>query len=298
MKMLDDLISGILDQKEPVSQTLRRCLNLAYELKNDALKTWILGELNGYSHESDLPAYRKSVAIARGYLVGLQGILNDQPLAASVMKPEHQHWASEVKLLHPIAAYEVDQTGMKAVLPWPQDLVTLYQTQFFEGWVLNRAWIEVPSGLILGLVDSVRTRLLNLALEIRADLPSGPDSGFGDIPESRVRDVVNVTILGGQQTMNFAEVTQNIAVVTGDFHSLRSALLDFGVPSDELPTLEADLKADAEEQSQSSQSGVGARAGAWIKNVAPKVTKAGVKIATDAGAKVLQKMLENYLGLS
>lgn len=83
MKLIDDIIAGVTETKEPTSDLLRRCLVLAYKLKNDALKTWVEKELNGYDPAAELPEYRKSTGVAKGLLLGPFGAqLRDQPLVA------------------------------------------------------------------------------------------------------------------------------------------------------------------------------------------------------------------------
>ena len=53
--LLDDIINLAVDGKQPLPDILRKCLLLAYELKNERLKTWANQELNGYEPALDLP---------------------------------------------------------------------------------------------------------------------------------------------------------------------------------------------------------------------------------------------------
>ena len=41
MKLLDEIVDYAVDNKQPVSVLLRKCLVLAYQLKNDKLKNWV-----------------------------------------------------------------------------------------------------------------------------------------------------------------------------------------------------------------------------------------------------------------
>src|SRR5487761_2154531 len=106
MKLLDEITAHAVESKEPVSVLLRKCLVLAYQLKNDRLKTWIEKELDGYSSGDELPEYRLVPAGAKGTFFGGGGAaIYDQPLPAGVLKPEHRHWGSSIELRQPIAAY-------------------------------------------------------------------------------------------------------------------------------------------------------------------------------------------------
>ena len=49
VKLLDEIIDLAIDQSADVAGFLRKCLVLAYQLKNDSLKSWIGSELEGYA---------------------------------------------------------------------------------------------------------------------------------------------------------------------------------------------------------------------------------------------------------
>lgn len=69
MTLIADIITSVTETKEPISDILRRCLVLAYRLKNGALKAWAEKELNGYE-VSELPDYRKAKGVAKGLFLG------------------------------------------------------------------------------------------------------------------------------------------------------------------------------------------------------------------------------------
>ncbi len=123
MKLIDDIITSVTQTKEPISDILRRCLVLAYKLKNDTLKSWVEKELNGYDSLDDLPSYRKASGVAKGLFLGGWGSeLRNQPLPPSVLKPEHRHFANEIRLFQPIASYQNASDATNPTISWPQDL--------------------------------------------------------------------------------------------------------------------------------------------------------------------------------
>ena len=73
--------------------------------------------------------------------------------------------------MQPIATYDVE-VGEKGIpiLEWPPDLTAMYQSKFFEGYALNRAWQEIPPSAFVALRDTIRNRILKLTLEIRDEL--------------------------------------------------------------------------------------------------------------------------------
>ena len=70
MKLVDDIIELAVDDAVRLPIILRKCLVVATRLKNDRLKGWVLGELNGYSDRKALPQYRVLRVQAKGLFLG------------------------------------------------------------------------------------------------------------------------------------------------------------------------------------------------------------------------------------
>ena len=180
MKLLNEIIEEATDPRASVAGTLRKCLILAFELKNEKLKQWAEKELNGYHRkdEGDIPEYRRATLHSKGNFIGPFGSwMKDRPLPMTVLKPEHRSLLDPAILTEPIASYEINATKKIDVghfsINWAPDLIVLYQAKYIEGWALSSAWQEIPSGLIVAVVDSVRNRLLRFALELREELGIG-----------------------------------------------------------------------------------------------------------------------------
>ena len=224
MQLIDDIISDACDSTLPISVVLRRCLVLAFDLDNITLRDWVENELNGYDSNTELPEYRLYKIVSKGvFLVPYQGQLSDQPLAPGVLSEEHRHWAEQAFLDQPIIAYELPKDDVHGTvhIAWPPDLTVHYQTAFFEGLVLNRAWQEIPKSLFIGLVDIVRNRVLRFALEIRKEL--GLVGGSADNLEStKIEQIVQSQIIGEQHnyynTVNVDTAT-NSPIQQGSEHS-------------------------------------------------------------------------------
>jgi hypothetical protein len=153
LNLVEEIITLASSESASVSTLLRKSLVLAHTLRNDRLKTWAESELNGYEQKNDsVPSYRKTSAQARGLFVGpLGSYINDQPIPPAILEEHHRHWAQELELTQPIAAYENATANSKMVFPWPANLTALYQSKFIRGYSLNRAWQDVPSSVIVGL---------------------------------------------------------------------------------------------------------------------------------------------------
>jgi hypothetical protein len=49
------------------------------------------------------------------------------------MKEVHRHFANEIRLVQPIAAYADADKAKNAALPWPADLICRYQGKIIDG---------------------------------------------------------------------------------------------------------------------------------------------------------------------
>jgi len=76
----------------------------------------------------------------------------------------------------------------------------LTQHRFLENMALMSAHIILPSGALAGILDTVRTRVLDFALAIQAENPNAGDSppnASPPLPQSVVHNVFHNTIIGG-----------------------------------------------------------------------------------------------------
>jgi hypothetical protein len=299
VKLLDEIIESVTAQQEPISQTLRRTLVLAYRLQNDGLKSWIESELNGYANREALPDYRKGTGTAKGLFLGpLGAALQNQPIPSGILEQQHRFWATDIALTQPIASYDNRDDDRTAIIQWPQDLVVYYQSKFYRGYALNRAWMEIPGSMIAGLVDTVRTRLLTFALEIQSQLPDDTEKAVEQIEPATVDKLVAIHIYGGNVQFGDGGVINAHTIITGNMESLEKALKAIGVDNDEFNELQKSIELDAAEASEGGRpKSLGARTLAWIGKTSVKVAKSGLKIGADAATTVLTEWIKKQAGI-
>lgn len=295
MSLLDEIITAITETDQKTSSILRKCLVLSYKLKNDSLKSWVSKELNGYDYDDPaMPEYRQVPAHANGLFLGLRGQINDQPIPSAVLKEEHRHWAEQAKLPQPLAAYEGVVANERRIIPWPANLVIMYQNKFFDGsYALNRAWQEIPGAVMVGIVDIVRTRVLTFVLELK-EQSAEEKVDVDELPVATVQTLVQMTIIGGNNVFGNVENFAAQTVQVGDLNSLRGTLAAMGYDHQKLDALEADINADKAEGADTS---IGKRTLDWIGKNAKVAGKGAVKISADVATAVLTEAIRRYLGL-
>jgi len=296
MSLLADIQAECTSPVSSVSRLLRLCLQLAARLRHTPLKEWALHELNGYPDSSEIPSYRIFGVRSQGFFLDRfigKGTL-DIPL--SVLPEELRDSFRTAKLGGAISQYEnllANNDGTSLQIPWPVDLARIYGSKISPMQCIN-AWKEIPPAALVGLLDTVKTRVLMMALEIEAE-----DPGAGDIPsapstisEAVVSQIFNTNIYGGQ-VQNLAAGSTNVAQIgtnhigQGDSAALTTFLKAQGLGEQDTSQLVTALDADKSEGTQ----GIGTRAAAWL-----------ARFGSDAGSKTLvgvaTQAILAYLGIS
>jgi hypothetical protein len=170
--LLDKIIeSGTANEPPPLTSVLRQCILLSDQLKVPLLRTWAERELTGYSNPKDVPEYRIVNVGAYGNFAGVGVRYQARPIPASLLKPEHRWAATKRRLTEPVSAYEsLDGSSKSALIyDWPSDMIAYYQSRLLEGCVLMTAWQHVPKSVFAGVLDTIRTRVLTMAIDIKND---------------------------------------------------------------------------------------------------------------------------------
>jgi hypothetical protein len=302
VKLLNEIIDAATDPKISVAATLRKCLILSFELKNDKLKTWVEAELNGYERGGEIPGYRKLHLHAKGNFQGPFGAwIPSRPLPMAVLEERHRKYLDPAILSEPIASYEEsvaksDSEG-EFIMNWSPDLIARYQRKFMDGYALSQAWQELPSGAIIAVVDSVRNRLLRFALELRDELGL-----VGDEPKKvsaeKVDQAVTNYIFGGTNIIagtakDFTQVG-SIHIAKGDLGAFVDALRTLGIDQKHIEEATTALLIDGAPKGKQ----LGTTVGEWLTSIGGKLGDAGLKIGTGAVKELITQWMLQYWGLN
>jgi hypothetical protein len=134
---------------------------------------------------------------------------------------------------------------------------------------LNRAWQEIPVSVFVGLIDTIRTRVLRFALELKDELGLVSED-LKELPKEKVDQSVITYIFGGTNVFASKDFTQieSIEIGKGDWSSLAEALTKrLGVQTSALSELKAALDDDSKDE---ATSGLGQRTVGWLKQIGSK----------------------------
>jgi hypothetical protein len=295
MKLVNEIIELASDGKQPLADVLRKCLILAFDLKNEKLKNWTERELNGFAKDDEVPPYRTVTLHSKGNFSGPAGSwIPQRPLPLGILEKKERDYLINSKFLQPIATY--DTSGLSdehnAIINWPPDLIVKYQARFIEGYALSQAWQEVPASVMVGLCEEVRNRVLRFALEIREEVAQVDDQPSA-LPAEKIEAAVINYIYGGVNVIggtakDFTQIG-NIIVAKGDFNRLTNALRSLEVPDVEIASLKQALAEDGET--------LGQRTKQWLTNLGSKLGSTGLKIGATIAQEAAKEWLLQYCGL-
>lgn len=303
MSLLRDIQNAALDSKVHLPDLLRKCKVLAARLGNEDFKGWVDSELSGYSERESLPGYRSFRVESQGHFSGFAGSgLRNTPIPLSCLPAEFRDMLFTYHSREPVSALadllSKGNSGSFRV-PWPADLVARVGQDIYENMNCLSAWQVIPRGGIVGILDTVRTRILNFVLEIESEAPDAGEAppGVRPVSQERVNQVFHTHVFGnvgnlasGGEGFSQSNIT---AVGQGDFNSLRAYLTSLGVDAADLSDLESATKKDGE----SPQRGMGEQTSKWLGKMISKASSGALKIGTTVASTVLTKALAQYFGL-
>ncbi|WP_339053872.1 hypothetical protein [Arsenophonus endosymbiont of Crataerina pallida] len=175
MSILFEIQRNTTESNVSISGLLRKCLYFASKIDNKDFKFWVLNELNGYVNSSELPNYRILNCIAKCDLIQHHNYLtfNNQLIRLKEDTPDHyKNHCSTLKVREKVSVIEDllfnNQSGIITAY-WDSRLVNKF-SNFYKGFDILRAWSEVPANLYFGMLDEIKTRVLQFALEAESHI--------------------------------------------------------------------------------------------------------------------------------
>ncbi|MEU1050642.1 hypothetical protein ABZ400_36685 [Streptomyces sp. NPDC005897] len=199
---LDRLEDDVLNESRPLAPILRQVIALGGHAHSEPLRTWALRELQGYEGtDVPIPDYRRISAplvmdgLAGRYQFREQPVsMFDLPDFARESLGDVLRFGQGVGQIESLLA----QRQTVQLAPAMAAEVAVFMSQNPSRQVLRLYWAVHPSALE-GVLDQVRTRLVQLVGELRAAMPHGQQDPTPD---------------------QVAQALQNINIVTGDNSSV------------------------------------------------------------------------------
>lgn len=205
MGLIQDIENAATDSSVPIVDLLRKCKILSSRLKHEEFSTWINFELNGYQ-KNDVPEYRKiNLPSPVGDFSGLFGSgIKNAPIPFSSVPEKIRPQVTITSMTNPIVELEdLSKAKEHLVYQWSGDIIAYMQrhANIYKDMALIYAHSSLPPSMFKGIVDTVRTRLLDYVLAIQAEFPDIDNVKPSDPPPitaATLHQTFHTTILGGQ----------------------------------------------------------------------------------------------------
>lgn len=303
MTPLDALIDGASGDEIRASTLLRQVKVLASRMGVQDLEAWVDHELRGYPDDAELPDYRGPFgAQVLGSFNGPFGSsISNAPIPSSVFPKElRDGHLFRLSFREPLAQIEeLARSSSEKPLhaPWPANMIAYTNllvhrgeiTGLYDGMGLVQADRIVGVQQFTGMVDAVRTRVLELALALER---VAPDAGERDAPrpdQQTIQNIVTNVYGGANIAVASTNVEQSITLpAQGDLSGLLGFLRANGFDDQDIEALQQAIEEDGD-----PRQGIGERTQAWLGRMAVGASKAA---ASGLGA-LAAKAIASFFGL-
>jgi hypothetical protein len=302
MSLLREIQDAAVDGASDLESLLRKCRVLATRLKHDELKNWVIWELDGYPKGVELPQYRKFHCQCFGHFMGYGGSqLRNAPIPESAIPKDFRRGLTFAELRHGIGALKNMVStcgGPNMKFSWPAEASSIFGENILEDMVLGQGWMNLPKSAIVGILSTVRNRILNFALEIETSYPDAGEAAPGEtpVPKEVVSQILNQTFYGPVANVasgHGIEQTGTINIQQGDFRTLAAFLKEQGVGEADVDDLRVAIKGDP----KPTEKKFGKKVSVWMGKMVQKSAEGAWKVTTTVGANLLTKALEMYYGM-
>lgn len=223
MSLLRQIQDATVDPKYQLADILRMCKILAVRLDHKAFKEWIAQELDSYKNPDELPDYRiiKNLGCCGNFLGNFGSAFRNAPIPLISLPEEHREAVSTHYVIQSVSALEsiVNQANQanhsKLQINWESDFVFMLRSKIYRKMVCIEAWTEIPTAIVIAILDTVKSRILDFVIEIEAENPNAGDALPHEklIPDQIVNNIYYKYILHeNQMTENYTNNLQGANV--------------------------------------------------------------------------------------
>jgi hypothetical protein len=264
---LSALIDQAADSTRSLSDVLRQVKIVAARIGDRELAGWATKELSGYSDEDELPAYRSQRTFpVQGDWSGPfgSGIKNAQISSAGISDSFLDWFRSDLRW--PVAELELlSSSGQDPMIRWDPWAVVEYNRRANNGeggatigmMSLIDARLVIPRNSLTGIVDIIRTRVLDLALAIEDVAPDAGEPDGPTVADKRLEAVTqtfHITVNGdGANIATGHHARQRSTVQKGDVDGLLAAARTLGLDSESAVEFHRSIEADGGQAGQHTQ---------------------------------------------
>lgn len=307
MGLLHEIQTSVVQEGTPLGSVLLKLRLLAARLGSEPLKEWIKHESEGYPRDSEIPSYRIVGISYSGTFSGPfgSGINNAQIPGYLIEKFAGKKWTKH-EIRDGIAAVDelirssADGDGTLGIDA--SNLILLLQGKVYADYSCNGVHGTISRAALTELQYAVRSRILELTLELEKSIPAAAEITFGSPGSSekfnseKVNQISQQIIYGNVTTISSSGAgTQiNVSISERDNKAFIEYLVKAGIPEDDASELSEIVAA---EDPSNPEEPLGVKAKEWLVKNIRKAADGTWKIGVSVATKVLTEAALNYYGL-
>jgi hypothetical protein len=309
--IVHDLVAEASGSTASVPAMLRKLKVIAARTATTDLAEWVDHELTGYPEGLPLPPYRGPF---NGPVLGT--ISNPARWEQNMTLPrlafpepirKHDELFS-LSFTQSVAELEVMAASTKAYrAPWPGDVVARVQYYIDRGEAgfdsyatLHEVYRPIPPAAVRGILDTVQSRILDLALSLEHLAPTAGELGSPVVSE-QVSHQFHTHIHGPSTNVAIGStnVQQNAALPPrGDEPALLQAMSTAGVTVDDVQELRTALARDRDENNGVDPTEPGQHVSRWWSRLSLKAGSVTGKVGVAAAGGLAARALAAYFGIA
>jgi hypothetical protein len=306
MSLLHQIQDSVIQEGCDLGSVLLKLRFLASKLGSNVLEEWVRHESEGYPEGAEVPPYRIVSVSFKGTFTGPFGSgIQNAPIPPYIIEQHAGERWTKYEVRQSIAALAEllrSSTETRSLRIDASNLIILLQGKIYEDYACNEIKGSFSLSELSGIQQAVRSRILELTLEIEKSIPAAALVSFGsqqptdqDTKPDRVQQISqqiiygNVTnaVAGGQGS------TISIAVQRGDTKTLVDYLTESGLPNDDAAEIANIMET---EDPISIEEPFGIKARDWIASNLWKAAKGTWRIGVSVATRILSEAALKYYG--
>lgn len=301
MHLLNEIIDLLTSSSPSLEDALFKAQVLAHRFGEQEMKQWVSNELKGYPDREHLPSYRVVPVTVMANLSNGVVRYTDQPLPMMGV---------DQRLRDKLETRRVSES-VAVVAEWAKrdtDLAIVIAPEYCghinkgidSSFEIERAWGKHSVGAMLQIVTEVRSRLLELALQVSDRIPQEPrpEATRAVAQKVAVSEIFRNAVFGSNTTIvvgggSIQGVTNNVTV--NDLGSLVSALRAYGVQDADLEQLKRAIETDDSSDDVKNKK-LGPSVRRWIGNMVAKAGAGAWEISVATAGGVLAAAIASFYG--
>jgi hypothetical protein len=296
--LIRQLRDDAVDSSKSLPDLLRRAIVLGSLVRNDDLKAWAKRELDGYPGGEKLPEYRYVPAEVYGHFVGAFGRqVKNLPIPVLTMKDQRikKILTEPIRFGNGVAGLETILEGPEPTvkIAIPTEICSLLPQVAADDLEPVQLWRELHKGAVRQILDSVRSRLLEIVLDLAERFPeiNESETAMQKVDRKEAASIINNHIYGNSNVVaagsNFSQSVRQ-SFEPHDIDALMLTLQQIGISGRECEELRTALKDDGKPKDGK----LGSRVAKWIGSTTQKLLENGMT----AAPMLLTEAVSRYYG--